>query len=142
MPERANGAWKGIATSFGGYVDNGLTGAKKLQLPFVQSSPQIGAVDIIRRPQLAGANADSTLLFQSRLYSEATIRILLADTIGDLHPERSAARARRTGRSHPSAHGGRKSKAELGCIQWPTRFAGEHLHVLCDGRYHEGERLG
>jgi len=86
-----NGAWKGISTSFGGYVDNGLTGAKKLQLPFVQSSPLIGAADIIRRPQLAGANADSNLLFQSRLYSEAAIRILLADTIGDLHPERSAA---------------------------------------------------
>jgi Tfp pilus assembly protein PilX len=86
----ANGAWKGVSSSFGGYVVNGLTGAKKLQLPFVQSS-KVGAVDIIRRPQLAGANADSQLLFQSRLYSQAAIRILLADTLADLHPERGAA---------------------------------------------------
>jgi hypothetical protein len=56
----------------------------------VQSS-KVGAADIIRRPQLAGANADSQLLLQSRLYSQAAIRILLADTLADLHPERGAA---------------------------------------------------
>ena len=80
------GPWTGISKStFGGFIENGATGATKLQLPFVQNSP-VGAIDIIRRPQ-AG---DSTLLSQSRLYNMAEIRILLADTIADLHPERSA----------------------------------------------------
>src|SRR5262249_48046496 len=73
-------------STFNGFIENGLTGAKKLQLPFVQSSA-VGAIDIIRRPQ-AG---DTTLLSNSRLYNEAEIRILLADNINDLHPERSAA---------------------------------------------------
>jgi hypothetical protein len=82
----ANAAWTGISKStFNGFIENGLTGAKKLQLPFVQSSA-VGAIDIIRRPQ-AG---DTTLLSNSRLYNEAEIRILLADNINDLHPERSA----------------------------------------------------
>ena len=46
----------------------------------------VGAIDIIRRPQ-AG---DTTLLSNSRLYNEAEIRILLADSLADLHPERGA----------------------------------------------------
>src|SRR5581483_4400532 len=86
----ANPSWKSISTSnFNSFVVNGLTGAKKLQLPFVQSSnlpPATASVDIIRRPQAS----DSTLLTNSRMYTKAEIRILLADTIQDLHPERSA----------------------------------------------------
>lgn len=82
----ANAGWVGISTgTFKNFVINGLTGATTLQLPFVNSS-QIGAIDIIRRPQAT----DSTLLTNSRLYSEAEIRILLADDISQLHPERSA----------------------------------------------------
>jgi hypothetical protein len=75
----------GATTDFHGFVVNGLTGATKLQLPFVQQS-KVGAVDIIRRPQ-AG---DTVLLTNSRLYSKAEIRILLADDISQLHPERGA----------------------------------------------------
>ena len=83
----ANPGWTGISKStFAGFIVNGLTGATKLQLPFVQSS-NVGAIDIIRRPQAA----DSTLLSTSRLYSKAEIRILLADTLADLHPDRGAA---------------------------------------------------
>lgn len=82
----ANGGWTGISKStFASFIENGSTGATKLQLPFVNNS-KVGAIDIIRRPQ-AG---DSTLLANSRLYSQAAIRILLADNINDLHPERSA----------------------------------------------------
>jgi Tfp pilus assembly protein PilX len=78
--------WKNTSTStFNGFIINGLTGAKKLQLPFVQNS-SVGAIDIVRRPQAS----DSSLLSSSRLYAKAEIRILMADTIGDLHPERSA----------------------------------------------------
>jgi hypothetical protein len=82
----ANPAWNNISTSaFNGFITNGATGAKTLQLPFVQNS-LVGAIDIVRRPQAS----DSSLLSSSRLYAKAEIRILLADTIADLHPERSA----------------------------------------------------
>lgn len=82
----ANAAWKGISTvTFNSFIVNGLTGAVKLQLPFVSSS-KAGAIDIIRRPQAS----DTTLLSNSRLYTEASIRILIADTQADLHPERGA----------------------------------------------------
>jgi Tfp pilus assembly protein PilX len=82
----ANSAWTGISkSSFAGFIENGLTGATKLQLPFVGAS-QVGAMDIIRRPQ----QSDTALLLNSRLYTKAEIRILLADNINDLHPERGA----------------------------------------------------
>jgi hypothetical protein len=85
-PNYNPGPWTGISKStFAGFIENGATGATKLQLPFVQNS-SVGAIDIIRRPQAA----DSTLLSSSRLYNKAEIRILLADNINDLHPERGA----------------------------------------------------
>ena len=77
-----NPGWTGISKStFNGFIENGATGATKLQLPFVNSS-KVGAIDIIRKPT-AG---DSTLLLNSRLYTEASIRILLADKQADLYP--------------------------------------------------------
>jgi Tfp pilus assembly protein PilX len=82
----ANTGWTGISTgTFHNFVINGLTGATTLSLPFVKSSA-VGPIDIIRRPQAT----DTTLLTNSRLYSEAEIRILLADDISQLHPERGA----------------------------------------------------
>jgi Tfp pilus assembly protein PilX len=82
----ANAGWKGISTTtFNSFIINGLTGATKLQLPFVSTS-KAGAIDIIRKPQVS----DTPLLSSSRLYTEASIRILLADTQADLHPERGA----------------------------------------------------
>ncbi len=66
---------------FNGFITNGFTGATKLQLPFVQSDA-VGAIEIIRRPQAS----DTALLSSSRLFSEAAIRILLADTEADLYP--------------------------------------------------------
>jgi competence protein ComGC len=79
----ANPAWTGISDStYGGFIVNGLTGATKLQLPFVNSANKVGAIDIIRKP----TPNDTALLTSSRLYNEATIRILLADTEGDLYP--------------------------------------------------------
>src|SRR6202050_3336883 len=82
----ANSGWNGISTTnFHSFIINGLTGATKLQLPFVSSSTA-GAIDIVRKPQAS----DTPLLTSSRLYTEASIRILLADTQADLHPERGA----------------------------------------------------
>jgi len=78
----ANPNWTGISkVTFAGFIENGLTGATKLQLPFVNSSA-VGAIDIIRKP----SPGDTTLLANSRLYNEASIRILLADTQADLYP--------------------------------------------------------
>jgi len=82
----ANSGWKTISTqNFNGFIINGLTGAKRLQLPFVQSStlpPATAAIDILRRPQAT----DQSLLTTSRMHYKSEIRILLADDIKDLHP--------------------------------------------------------
>jgi hypothetical protein len=78
----ANPAWTGISKStFNGFIENGSTGATKLQLPFVNSS-KVGAIDIIRRP----TPGDTTQIAGARLYNEASIRILLADTEAALYP--------------------------------------------------------
>lgn len=79
----ANSGWTGISKStFGGFIENGLTGATQLELPFVNAGSKVGAIDILRKP----TPVDSTLLAQSRFYNEAQIRILLADDEGDLYP--------------------------------------------------------
>jgi hypothetical protein len=77
-----------------GFVTNSLTGAKNMQLPFVQNSctsnppPCTDPISIIRKPQVGEASTGT--LGTSRLYNKAQIRILLADTQVDLHPERGA----------------------------------------------------
>jgi hypothetical protein len=89
----ANPGFPSIAAStFNGFFVNGATGASNLQLPFVQNSctsnppPCTDPIQIIRKP-LAGELSTSTI-GQSREYNKAEIRILLADTQADLHPER------------------------------------------------------
>jgi Tfp pilus assembly protein PilX len=75
------------------FVTNSLTGAKNMQLPFVQNSctnnpvpiPCTDPIAIIRRPQ---TESPSSTLGTARLYNKAQIRILIADTLADLHPER------------------------------------------------------
>jgi PilX N-terminal len=77
--------WTSISKStFNGFIETGATGATALQLPFVNSS-KVGAIDIIRKP----TPGDTTQVSGSRLYNEASIRILLADTEGDLYPGES-----------------------------------------------------
>jgi hypothetical protein len=77
-----------------GFVVNSLTGAKNMQLPFVQNSctsnppPCTDPISLVRKP-LVGESA-TTALGTSRLYNKAQVRILLADTQVDLHPERGA----------------------------------------------------
>jgi hypothetical protein len=78
----ATSNWTGISKStFNGFIETGATGATALQLPFVNSS-KVGAIDIIRKP----TPGDTAQVSSSRLYNEASIRILLADTEGDLYP--------------------------------------------------------
>jgi len=84
--------FKTIAANYNGFYLNGKTGANVLTLPFVASNNPAGTpVDqeqIVRKP-LAGEVTGVTNLSNSRLYNKAAIRILLADTIADLHPERN-----------------------------------------------------
>jgi len=81
-------------STLNGFVTNSTTGAKNMQLPFVQNSctsnppPCTDPISIVRKPQV-GETLTSTL-GTSRLYNKAQIRILLADTQVDLHPERGA----------------------------------------------------
>ena len=79
----AAATWTGVSKStFGGFIENGLTGATKLELPFVNSGDPVGAIDILRKP----TPGDTSLISTSRFYNEAAIRILLADSEGDLYP--------------------------------------------------------
>ncbi len=77
------------------FVTNSLTGATNMQLPFVQNSctsnppPCTDPIAIVRKPQ--PLEAASSSLGTSRLYNKAQIRILIADSIADLHPERGTA---------------------------------------------------
>jgi Tfp pilus assembly protein PilX len=77
-----------------GYVVNSLTGATNMQLPFVKNSctsnppPCTDPISIVRKPQ--PGEAPSSTLGSSRLYNKAELRVLLADTVADLHPERGA----------------------------------------------------
>jgi Tfp pilus assembly protein PilX len=89
----ANANFPSLSTgTFNGYLANSLTGVTNLQLPFVQNSctsnppPCTDPIQIIRKPQ-PGESATSAL-GSSRMYNKAAIRILLADTQADLHPER------------------------------------------------------
>ena len=74
-----------------GFVTNSLTGAKNMQLPFVSNSctsnppPCTDPIAIVRKPQ---TESPSSALGSARLYNKSQIRILLADTVADLHPER------------------------------------------------------
>jgi Tfp pilus assembly protein PilX len=74
-----------------GFVTNSLTGATNMELPFVQNSctsnppPCTDPIAIIRKPQ---TEAPTSALGSARLYNKAQIRILIADTLADLHPER------------------------------------------------------
>lgn len=82
----ANSTWVSTSTvSFNGYIGNPRsTGVKPLVLPFVQGGGS--QIDIIRRP-LPGEAATSAV-GTSRLYNKANIRILMADTLANLHTER------------------------------------------------------
>jgi len=90
----ANMSFSSLMGGFNGFVTNSTNGAKNMQLPFVQNPctsnppPCTDPISIVRKP-LPLESAASTL-GSSRLYNKAQIRILIADTQADLHPERGA----------------------------------------------------
>jgi len=89
----ANALFPSISSgTLNGFLTNSLTGATNMQLPFVSNSctsnppPCTDPISIIRKPQ-PGESASSAL-GTSRLYNKAQIRILIADSLADLHPDR------------------------------------------------------
>jgi len=89
----ANSNFPSISSgTLNGFVTNALTGATNMQLPFVQNSctsnppPCTDPIALIRKP-LPGESSTGAM-GSSRLYNKAEIRVLLADTVADLHPER------------------------------------------------------
>lgn len=76
--------WTTISTSglpyYGSMILSGTTGAKKLQMAFVKNS--VDPIEIIRRP--AAGEITTTSLYQSRLYSQAQIRVLISDDPAEL----------------------------------------------------------
>ena len=78
--------WKPLSTgaappNYNGYIKNGLSGAKTLRLPLTAAG--VGSnIDLIRRP-VAGEDVNS-ILYNERLYTKASLRVLLSDTTADL----------------------------------------------------------
>jgi hypothetical protein len=83
----SNAGWVNISTTtFNGMIgNNASTGVKQLVLPFVQGGGS--QIEIIRKPP-GTAELPGSPLGASREYNKANIRILLADTVADLHRER------------------------------------------------------
>ena len=89
-----NASWQTLSlgaspANYNGYLRNGPgavtqpgTGAKKLSLPLI--SPGVGGtnVDIVRRPPV-GEDTTSNL-YNERLFTKASIRILISDTAADI----------------------------------------------------------
>jgi hypothetical protein len=80
----ANGNWVTDSAVYNQFLLNGATGVRPLNLPFVTGN--VGPEQIIRRPPAAGGDP----VGPSRMYNLAQIRVLLADQLADLHPERGA----------------------------------------------------
>lgn len=89
----ANTSWPGStgisqgASYFRSYIVNSATGAKKLSLPFVQGTAT--PIEIVHRPPMPYPTSDAAV-GPSRLYNQAQIRIMLADTAAENHPDGSA----------------------------------------------------
>lgn len=81
----ANPGFSAVAAKYNGFYLNATTGGSVLTLPFVQAG--VDQAQIIHKP--IAAEVTGTNLSNSRLYNKAAIRILLADTQADLHPERA-----------------------------------------------------
>jgi hypothetical protein len=68
--------------NYNGYLRNHSTGAKKLRLPLTASGVGGTNQDLIKRPAIGEDPA--SILFNERLFSKASLRILLSDTAADI----------------------------------------------------------
>lgn len=71
--------WTNLSVgTYNGYIRNGRTGAKRLDLPLVTNGAK--PIDLIRR----GVTGENSLVYAQRYYTQASLRILLSDTSADL----------------------------------------------------------
>jgi hypothetical protein len=74
--------WTTISLStYNSYIRNGRTGAKALNLPLITAGGT--NPDLIKRPA-PNEDVDKPILYGERLYSKASLRILLSDTSPDI----------------------------------------------------------
>ncbi len=77
-----NTNWTSLSTgTYKSIIRNGLTGAKVLNLPLVSQGAT--PIDIIRRPP-QNENTANPLVYQQRMFSQASLRILLSDRVADI----------------------------------------------------------
>jgi hypothetical protein len=71
--------WTSLSVgTYASNIRNGRTGARRLDLPLV--SQGASPIDLIRRPATANEDTANPVVFNQRLFSQASIRILLSDT--------------------------------------------------------------
>jgi len=77
----ANTAWPGISlTTYNGNILSAATGARALTLPFVAGG--YTTIELIKRPPLG--EDPTTLIGQSRLANQASLRVFISDTAANL----------------------------------------------------------
>ena len=77
-----NTSWTSISTgTYKSIIRNGLTGAKVLNLPLVSQGAT--PIDLIRRAP-ASENTTNSQVYDQRMYSQASLRILLSDRAADI----------------------------------------------------------
>ena len=77
-----NPDWSNLSlTAYNGFILNGATGAKPMELPFVATG--VRPIELIRRPSLA--EDPTSLIGGSRFYNLAQIRVFVSDDPGQ-HP--------------------------------------------------------
>jgi hypothetical protein len=71
--------WTSLSVgTYASNIRNGRTGARSLLLPL--ASQNAAPIDLIRRPASANEDTSNTVVFNQRLFAQASIRILLSDT--------------------------------------------------------------
>ena len=81
-PTTMNSQWTTLSLStYNGYLRNGRTGARALNLPLITMGQT--NVALVRRPGV-GEDVANSALFGERFYSKVSLRILLSDTQADI----------------------------------------------------------
>src|SRR5262245_1476661 len=86
--EQNESTWTQVSVGgYNGYIRNGRTGARKLDLPLVSDGAQ--PIDLIKRPKPGEDTQDPAVgrgkyIYPQRYYKQASLRILLSDTKADI----------------------------------------------------------
>jgi hypothetical protein len=81
-PKTANTSWPTISLStYNGYIRNGATGAKPLNLALVGLN--MTNTDMVRRPPV-NENVTNPVVYGERMFGKVSLRILLSDTPNDI----------------------------------------------------------